>query len=92
LQSENLSTNKVFKIRDNMARKKTGIPGVSFSWKRALGISQKQAQLSRKLGIPLSRSGRQQKLGRMMGGCLLPATMLFLLAVLLVTLPLLIYT
>ena len=53
-----------------MARKRgTGIPGLSFSWKRALGISQAQAKLSRQIGIPLSRSGRQRKLGRMTGCC-----------------------
>ena len=47
------------------------IPGLSFSWKRALGISQAQARLSRKLGIPLSKSGRQRMMGRRMG-CILP--------------------
>ena len=47
----------------------TGIPGLSFSWRRALGISQAQARLSRKLGIPLSRSGRQRKAGRSLGCC-----------------------
>ncbi len=41
--------------------------GFSFSWKRALGISSAKAKLSRKLGIPLTRSGRQRKLGRAMG-------------------------
>lgn len=53
-----------------MARKRgTGIPGLSFSWRRALGISQAQAKFSRQIGIPLSRSGRQRKLGRMTGCC-----------------------
>ena len=47
----------------------TGIPGLSFSWRRAVGISQAQAKLSRKIGIPLSRSGRQQKMGRSVGCC-----------------------
>jgi hypothetical protein len=51
-----------------VARKtNTGIPGLSFSWKRALGVSQAQAKLSRQIGIPLSRSGRQRKLGRSVG-------------------------
>jgi hypothetical protein len=51
-----------------MARKRsTGIPGLSFSWRRALGVSQAQARLSRQLGVPLSRSGRQRKLGRSLG-------------------------
>lgn len=47
--------------------------GFSFSWKRALGISAAKGRLSRQLGIPLTRSGRQRKLGRMLvgGGCLL---------------------
>ena len=55
-----------------MARKRgTGIPGLSFSWRRALGISQAQSKLSRQIGIPLSRSGRQRKLGREMG-CSIP--------------------
>ena len=53
-----------------MARRRgTGIPGLSFSWRRALGISQAQAKLSRQIGIPLSRSGRQRKVGRMSGCC-----------------------
>jgi len=53
-----------------MARRRgTGIPGLSFSWRRALGVSQAQAKLSRSIGIPLSRSGRQRKMGRSMGCC-----------------------
>ena len=53
-----------------MSQKKgTGIPGLSFSWRRALGVSQAQAKLSRQLGVPLSRSGRQQKFGRLAGCC-----------------------
>lgn len=52
-----------------MGRRKsnTGIPGLSFSWKRATGLSQAQSRLSRQIGIPLSRSGRQRKAGRSMG-------------------------
>jgi len=46
--------------------------GFSWSWKRAIGISGAKARLSRKIGIPLSRSGRQRKVGRMLG-CLIPA-------------------
>lgn len=43
-----------------------------FSWKRAIGISAAKSRLSRQIGIPMTRSGRQQKIGRMMtgGGCL----------------------
>ena len=57
-----------------MSRRR-GIPGLSFSWRRALGVSQAQARLSRKIGVPLSRSGRQRKAGRMVG-CALPLVML----------------
>ena len=36
-------------------------------WRQATGLSNAQRQLSRKLGIPLSRSGRRQKMRRMLG-------------------------
>ena len=44
-----------------------------FSWKRAVGPSAAKSRLSRSIGIPLTRSGRQQKVGRIVtgGGCLL---------------------
>jgi hypothetical protein len=49
-----------------------------FSWKRFLGVSAAKSRVSRKIGIPLSRSGRQQKVGRIAtgGGCLVPALVL----------------
>lgn len=34
-----------------------------FSWNRFLGISAAKARISRTIGIPLTRSGRQRKLG-----------------------------
>lgn len=34
-----------------------------FSWRRFVGISAFKAKISRKIGIPLTRSGRQRKLG-----------------------------
>lgn len=40
------------------------IPGLSFSWKRALGISQAKQQLSRKTGIPMSKAGLERKIGK----------------------------
>ena len=42
-----------------------------FSWKRFVGISAAKAKISRKIGIPLTKSGRDQKIGRMItrGGC-----------------------
>lgn len=50
--------------------------GFGFSWKRATGISNLKRNISRKTGIPLTKSGRQQKLGRMLtgGGCLINIT------------------
>lgn len=51
-----------------MARRKTntGIPGLSFSWKRALGITQAKQQISRKTGIPMTKSGLEKKIGNML--------------------------
>jgi len=58
-----------------------------FSWKRLLGISAAKARISRRIGIPLTRSGRERKIGRMItgGNCLVAAVLLggFPLAVLL---------
>jgi len=44
-----------------------------FSWKKLLGISAAKSRISHKIGIPLSRSGRNQKIGRIIisHGCLL---------------------
>lgn len=50
-----------------MGRK--GIPGLSFSWKRALGVSAAKSKLARELGVPLTRQGRQRKIGKAMGCC-----------------------
>lgn len=41
--------------------------GFSWSWKRASGLSAAKGRISRKIGIPLTRSGRERKIGRMMG-------------------------
>jgi len=41
------------------------LPGLTFSWRRAVGLSAAQARLSRRIGIPLSRSGRERKMGRL---------------------------
>ena len=50
-----------------MGRKtNTGIPGVSFSWKRALGITQAKQEISRKTGIPMTKSGLEKKIGNML--------------------------
>ncbi len=42
-----------------------------FSWKRALGVTRAKQRISRATGIPLTKSGRQRKVGKMVtGGCL----------------------
>jgi hypothetical protein len=38
-----------------------------FSWRRLLGISATKTRISRTIGIPLTRSGRQRKIGRLLG-------------------------
>lgn len=50
-----------------MARKKSLIPGLSFSWKRALGITKLKRKVSSKTGIPMSKAGRQRKFGKWFG-------------------------
>jgi len=40
--------------------------GLSFSWKRAVGLSAAKARLSRKIGVPLTKSARERKVGRLM--------------------------
>ena len=50
-----------------MAKRKTntGIPGLSFSWKRALGITQAKQRFARETGIPTSKAGLERKVGKM---------------------------
>jgi len=47
-----------------------------FSWKRLVGISHAKSQISRTIGIPLTKSGRQRKIGKIVtgGGCLVTMT------------------
>lgn len=40
-----------------------GIPGVSFSWKRALEITQVKQKIARATGIPTSKAGVERKVG-----------------------------
>jgi hypothetical protein len=42
-------------------------PGLTFSWKRALGVTAAKRRFSRATGIPTTRSGRRAKLGRILG-------------------------
>jgi len=73
-----------------MPRKKsnTGIPGLSFSWKRATGVTQAKRNFARATGIPTTRSGRQRKAGRMLtgGGCLMPILMVLGMVATIITL------
>ena len=39
------------------------IPGISFSWKRVLGVTQAKQQLARRTGIPMTKSGLERKIG-----------------------------
>lgn len=39
------------------------IPGLSFSWKRALGISQIKREIAKATGIPTTRNGLERKIG-----------------------------
>jgi hypothetical protein len=43
------------------------------SLKRLIGLSAAKARISKQIGIPLTRSGRNQKIGRIVtgGGCLM---------------------
>jgi hypothetical protein len=58
-----------------------------FSWKKLSGYSAAKSNVSRKIGIPLTKSGRNQKIGKIVTkGCLgmfiaisLPVLLLLLL-------------
>jgi len=50
-----------------MAKKKSGIPGLSFSWKRAFGVTKAKRKIAKATGIPTTKSGRRNKLGKMLG-------------------------
>lgn len=41
------------------------VPGLSFSWKRALGVTKAKQNFSRKTGIPTSKAGLERKIGSM---------------------------
>jgi hypothetical protein len=46
-----------------MTKKSTPIPGLSFSWKRALGITRLRQNIVRATGIPTSKAGVERKIG-----------------------------
>ena len=42
---------------------KTKIPGLTFSWKRAIGLTQLKQKISRQTGILMSKQGIERKIG-----------------------------
>lgn len=51
-----------------MAKKSSfKIPGLSFSWKRALGITSIKRKIAKATGIPTTKAGRQRKVGKLLG-------------------------
>lgn len=42
----------------------TKIPGLSFSLKRALGITKAKREIAKKTGIPTTKSGIERKIGK----------------------------
>lgn len=42
---------------------KTKIPGLTFSWKRAIGLTQLKQKIARQTGIPMSKQGIERKIG-----------------------------
>lgn len=46
-----------------MRKSTTGIPGLAFSWRRAIGISKIKQKISRKTGVPMTKNGLERKLG-----------------------------
>lgn len=47
------------------------IPGLSFSWKRAVGITKVKQKVARSTGIPTTKGGLERKVGRMVLGAFL---------------------
>jgi hypothetical protein len=42
-------------------------PGLTFSWKRAVGVTRAKRAISKTTGIPLTRQGRRNKIGKWLG-------------------------
>lgn len=54
----------LLKIDSDMGNKSSfRIPGISFSLKRAFGITRAKQTFSKKTGIPTSRNGLERKIG-----------------------------
>lgn len=48
-----------------MAKRKSKIPGLS--WKKALGITSTKRKIAKATGIPTTKSGRRNKIGKLLG-------------------------
>ena len=42
------------------------LPGLTFSWKRALGITTAKRKIAKATGIPTTKQGRRNKVGKML--------------------------
>ena len=73
-----------------MARRKrsTPIPGLSFSWRRATGVTKMKRDVARITGIPTTKNGRNAKFWRMLtgGGCLVEVLIVMAFVALMVVL------
>ncbi len=47
------------------------IPGLSFSWKRAVGITKAKQKIARATGIPTTRQGLERKVGALVIGAII---------------------
>ena len=47
------------------------IPGLSFSWKRAIGVTKVKQKVAQTTGIPTTRQGLERKVGAMLIGMVL---------------------
>lgn len=51
-----------------MAKKSSfKIPGLTFSWKRALGVTKAKRNIAKATGIPTTKTGRRNKTGKILG-------------------------
>jgi len=51
-------------VHTDMAKKTNIIPGLSFSWKRAVGITALKQKIAKETGIPTSKAGIERKVGK----------------------------
>ena len=50
-----------------MAKRKSAIPGLTFSWKRALGVTKAKRKVAKWTGIPTTKQGRRNKFAKLFG-------------------------